>query len=40
MQYCTFVITRRLSSGSEHLYQPNTDLGEKSYEKQWRRLFA
>jgi hypothetical protein len=33
MLYNTFAITSRLSSGSELLYNPNSDLGEKKLRK-------
>jgi len=33
MQYNTFVIRSRLSSSSEHLYKPNSDLGGKKLQK-------
>jgi len=40
MQYNTFVITSRLSSDSEHLYKPNSDLGEKKLQKLMKESYC
>ena len=40
MQYNTFVTISRLSSGSEHLYKPKSDLGEKTLRKVMKAYYC